>query len=219
MITSRFLLPAFAALGLALLPGCPDTEGKFNDFQDRYEVIHPTTSSASTSGSGGGCAAPAAGELDGPYVFALSASLDPPNPVLFDAQITSADGATGLELSFVLQALDAKDRMTKVGESFPLGPFVVAADGTFEADFPPLAVVGTANPISGSDLEADVSLSGTVCGASGVLCGALNGNVTKPTDIALDGSSFAFEPLDAPGSYPAQPTLNCNGDLAKPLGM
>ncbi len=219
MMTSRFLLPALGALGLALLPGCPDAEGKFNDFQDDYEAIHPPTSSSSSSGTGGSCAAPAAGELDGPYVFALSASIDPPNPVLFDAQLTTTDGASGLEMSFVLHALDAKDRMTKVGESIPLGPFAVAADGTFEADFPPLAVVGVANPISGSDLEADVAISGTVCGAGGLVCGALNGSVTKPADIALDGSAFAFEPLDAPGSYPAQPTLNCNGDLAKPLGM
>lgn len=207
--------------GLAwlLLAGCPDAEGKFNDFSERYEELHPATSSSSSSGAGGGCAAPAAGELDGSYVFALSASIDPPNPVLFDALITTAEGADGLELSFVLQALDAKDRKTIVGAKINLGPFAVNADGSFDADFPPLDVVGAANPISGSDLSADVTINGTVCRADGVICGALNGNVTKPADIALDGSAFAIAPLAAPGVYPAQPILNCNGELAKPLSM
>ena len=53
-----------AALSALALFGCPNAEGEFDNFQDRYETVHPDM----TSGAGGGsaCASvPKAGEIDG----------------------------------------------------------------------------------------------------------------------------------------------------------
>lgn len=208
------LCPALAAIALL---GCPDAEGQFNDFQDRYDAIHPKTTSTGTAGGGGGsaCAAPMAGEADGDYVFALSASLDPASPVRFAATLTTSAGASGLELRMTLQALDTCDRMTPVGETFELGPFAVAADGAFTATFPPLEVTGLSNPFSENPITAEVTLEGDLCSGVDHICGALSGNVTKPSVIKLDGSNFRFERLETPGTYPDVLKLDCAGATSK----
>jgi hypothetical protein len=209
----RITFHACAALATVALLGCPNAEGEFNDFQDRYDAIHPKT--ASSSGTGSTCSPPAVGEADGDYVFALSASLDPASPVRFAAKVTTAEGANGLEVSFVLQALDTCDRMTPVGETFDLGPFAVAADGSFTAAFPPLEVTGLSNPFSENPITAEVTLTGSLCSASDTICGSLGGNVTKPSVIKLDGSNFRFERLEVPGEFPDVVALDCAGALSK----
>ncbi|MBM4374849.1 MAG: hypothetical protein FJ095_07175 [Deltaproteobacteria bacterium] len=204
---------ACTALAAVALLGCPNAEGEFNDFQDRYDAVHPDT--ASSSSTGASCAAPAAGDADGDYVFALSASLDPASPVRFAAKVATSEGASGLEVSFTLQALDTCDRTTPVGEIFDLGPFAVAADGSFTAAFPPLEVTGLSNPFSENPITAEVTLTGNLCAASNTICGALGGNVTKPSVIKLDGSNFRFDRLEATGEFPDVVALNCAGDLSK----
>jgi hypothetical protein len=209
----RTLFTWCTAASAVLLLGCPNAEGEFNAFQDRYETIHPST----TSGGGGssGCETTAkAGELDGDYVFALAASLDPKSPVRFDAKLTTKESANGLELSMTLRAIDTCDRATLVGETFELGPFAVAADGSFEAKFPPLEVTGLANPFSENPITAEVTLVGSLCGGSETVCGTLEGNVTKPSEISLAGSTFRFERLTAPGTYPSVVKVDCSGALA-----
>ena len=212
-MTARPSLVCCAAFSALALFGCPNAEAEFGEFQDRYEAIHPDM----TGGAGGGsaCAAiPKAGELDGYFIFALAASLDPKSPVLFDAQLTTKDGASGLELSMKLQALDTCDRMTKVGETFALGPFAVAADGSFEAKFPPLEVTGLANPFSENPITAETTITGTLCSPADFICGDLAGNVTKPSNISLAKSTFTIERLAMPGVYPAILKVNCAGTTA-----
>lgn len=202
-----------AALSALALFGCPNAEGEFDNFQDRYETVHPDM----TSGAGGGsaCASvPKAGEIDGDFVFALAASLDPKSPVLFDAKLTTKDGASGLELSMTLQALDTCDRATKVGEVFELGPFAVAADGSFDAQFPPLEVTGLANPFSENPITAEASITGTLCAPADFICGDLAGNVTKPSNISLAKSTFTIERLAMAGTYPTTFKVNCGGTAA-----
>ncbi len=205
----------WAAAGALALIGCVDTEGEFNAFQQRYETIHPPSMS---SGAGGGCSmVPEPGKADGQFIFAFSASLDPASPVLFDTKLTTSMGASGLEMKLKFQPLAAADRKTPVGMPLELGPFQVKADGSFDADFPPLDVTGAANPISGSDITAKVELIGVLCLPADFICGDLKGNVTKPADLPLKGSTFAMERLAMPGVFPAQPKINCKGDLAKKL--
>ncbi len=122
-----------------------------------------------------------------------------------------------MESGFAAGCPCAKDRKTPVGNPIDLGPFPVKADTSFDADFPPLDVVGAANPISGSDITADAEILGKMCAPANFVCGDLKGLVTKPAEIDLTGSTFAMERLDAPGAFPAQPKINCKGDLAKPL--
>lgn len=211
MVPRTIFFGCTIASAFALL-GCPNAEGEFNDFQDRYEAIHPTTAGGGGASACGAVAA--AGELDGDYVFALAASLDPKSPVRFDAKLTTKDGANGLELSMKLQALDTCDRATLVGEAFELGPFEVAADGTFTAEFPPLEVTGLANPFSENPITAEVSITGALCADGESICGALDGNVTQPSKISLAKSTFRFDRLETAGTYPTILNVDCAGTLS-----
>lgn len=209
----RSTLTWCAALSGLVLFGCPNAEGEFNAFQDRYETIHPSTDAG--SGGGSSCSsAPTAGDVDGSFLFTLSASLDPKSPVLFDAELTTEDGASGLEFRLKLQALDTCDRQTKVGDVFDLGPFPVNADGTFTAQLPPLEVTGLSNPFSENAITAEVALIGSLCAPADFICGEVTGQVTKPSDISLAKSTFTMERLATPGTYPTDIQVNCGGTLA-----
>ncbi|RLB45142.1 MAG: hypothetical protein DRI90_28775 [Deltaproteobacteria bacterium] len=207
---------------LAVLPGCPDTTGYYADYQARYEIINPSSS----SGAGGACSAgpPAVGEVDGPYLFVLATSLYPPTPIVFEADMITSEGADGFEFTMTLQPLASgpsgpNDRVTPIGDPFSLeGPYPVAADGSFTAELPLLNVPGPANPISGNPIAAAVTLTGTFCAPGEFVCGVANGVTVEPPDIDIDGSTFTIERLDAPGPpYPEPPQIDCAGALAQPI--
>jgi len=216
--TTRKLCTATAlVIGSAALLGCPDTEGEYQAFQERYNAIHPSSS----SGTGGGCAAiPAAGEADGHFLFALAAVLYPPTPLLFETELVTTDGPNGLELTMNDQPLSGSDRVTPVGEPFNIGgPYPVAADGSFVAELPPLFVSGEANTITpGADIVANVTLKGTLCAPADFICGTVDGVTTEPPNIDLNGSTFTMERLDSAGPpYPEPPKIDCAGTLAQPI--
>ncbi len=213
MASKPFLTCVTAFSALALF-GCPNAEGEFERFKTDYNAIHPE----GTGGGGGSSSCSEvskAGELDGDFVFVLSASLDPKNPVLFDAKLTTTNGANGLEFNLSLQALNSCDRATKVGEVFELGPFPIGSDGAFTAKFPPLEVTGLANPISENPITAEASIAGNICAPADFICGDLSGNVTKPANIKLTKSTFTILRLASPGVYPATFKINCAEALAK----
>ncbi len=218
MINRKFL-GVLAALGLVpAITGCPATETEFGNFIERYESINGSSSGTGGGGGGQACAeVPAAGEADGDFLFALSAKLNPKKPVLFDTDLTTADGQNGLQFSLLLQPLDAKDRKTAVGASSMVGPFDVAADGSFTAVFPPLSVDGAANGLTGSDLVAEATISGNMCKPADFICGDITGWVTSPSMLPLDGSTFTMEKLSAPGAFPEPPKINCAKDEAAAL--
>jgi len=204
----------FSAVAVALglgLSGCADPEGEFKAFEERK---------AANQGSGGttACDPPAAGEADGDFLFALSATLAPNKPILGVVGITTTDGANGTEMSVNLQPLSATDRKTAVGTADDFGPYALNADGTVAIEIASLITPGEANPITGSEINAsDVVLGGQVCGVKDFYCGTVTGNVTKPLPLDLVGSTFTLERITTPGTYPEPPKINCAGDLADPL--
>jgi hypothetical protein len=214
---AKKLIVALSALGILVgLTGCPDTEGEFNNFIERYESNKGEATSSTGSGGASACQAPMmAGDMDGDYQFTLSAALSPKKPILFAATIATSDGPNGLQFTLGLQPLDAADRATKVGTAIEVGPFDVAADGSFSAKLPPLDVIGSANAISGSDLAAEVTLDGNLCGDFS--CGSVSGEVTKPAIIDLVGSTFTIDKLDAAGMYNEPVLINCAKDEAASL--
>ncbi len=219
MISNRFLAYGCALSGVGLL-GCPNTEGEYNNFGERYDAINNVTASSST-GAGGGCAAPSkVGELDGEFLFVLSAKpAGAKKPVLFDTKLTTAMGASGLEFSMDFQPLQAVDRKTPVGTPLKLGPYPISKGGGFDAKFPPLTVVGDANPIlPGQEITAEVEIIGKFCAPADFVCGIVNGNVTKPVpiDLSKPQSTFTMTRLTTPGAYPEPPKINCAGELAEP---
>lgn len=211
----RTFLGWVAGLGVvAVLCGCPDPDAEFGDFVKRHQDIYGEGSGTGGQvGVGGGCAVPAAGEVDGEYLFALVAKQSPGKPAPLKATLTTADGAAGLEFSLSMQPLNADDRVSEVGSVFTLGPFAVNGDGTFDADWGTISVPPETNPLTASELVAEVRISGKLCPGD-FFCGPANGDIVMPAPINIDGSDWTMESL---ATFMEPPKVNCAGDLADPL--
>jgi hypothetical protein len=174
--------------------------------------------SGTTAGDGGGdlctvhgaaCDAATPDDLTGHWLFGFSAIV-PTKPILFFADVTASAVGGQLEWQWTLVPLDAKTRTPVPGAP----PVEVAAtpippDGKWSADLPPMDVPGAANFISGSDLTADVALSGEICGSRNFLCGDMSGQLIKPFPADLEGSTWTLQKLQAPGSVPAEIYVDC----------
>lgn len=211
------ILAALPVLVL-VIQGCTNTEGKFNAFTERQKAL-----SEGGVNEGGGmevtpCDPPAPGDLDAEYLFAISASADPPHPILFTAQLKSVAYQGGSGLDVKLQALDAKDRKTPVGAPITIPTLKLNANGTLEAKpLPDIAVSGKANPIQvGLDIVASAQLNGQFCGVSDFYCGTVSGKVTKPITLDLAGSTYAFDLVSDPTKLPDPPLIDCKRDKAGP---
>lgn len=198
------------ALGV-VLTGCPDPEGQFAEFEARQDEI----SGSGGQGTGGAtaCTPTVLGEADGVYIFALSATIDPDKAFALDATvITSAADPLSVDMTF--QPLAKEDQTTPVGSEIVFTGLPVNADGTFEWDLGMITLINAANPISAFDVEATLTLHGSLCGgdALGFICGDVTGLVTKPLNMFdLVGSTFTMQRYD--GTKPA-PVINCAKDPA-----
>jgi len=213
MLEKRRLVLALGLALVAVLSGCPDPDGEFTVFVERHEDIYGGKPTGSSGGVGGSCTPPAAGEVDGEYLFALVVELSATKPAPLKATLTTTDGAAGLEFTLDLQPLSAEDRVTEVGPPFSVGPFPVDADGGFDADWGTITVPAETNPISASELTAELQTLGRLCPGD-FFCGIANGQVTSPAPIDVTGSDWTMESL---ATFVEPPKLNCAGDLADPL--
>lgn len=206
-------LGGWLGVGLvACLTGCPDPGAEFTDFIQRHGDLYGEGTGGQI-GVGGGCAVPAAGEVDGEYLFSLVAKQSPKKPAPLKASLTTADGPAGLELTLAMQPISADDRVTEVGAAFTLGPYPVNGDGTFEADFGTITVPPETNPISGSELVAEVQILGTLCPGD-YFCGPANGTILMPVMLDIDGSAWTMENLE---TFVEPPKVDCSGGVADPL--
>ncbi|MGK3999523.1 hypothetical protein [Sorangium sp. So ce1024] len=213
---------ALSSACAALLAGCADPEGRFDDFQARDTAIREDQAggdggSDGSGGGGGASCVPEAGAPDGDFFFNLSAYLNPRTPIVFLARLTTEASDGGLSFSLRFQPLEAADRRTPTGEPFDVGPYEVSDDGQFTAELPTIVVPGNANPFSGSELEATITLTGALCAPVDFVCGDVTGNVARPLALDLEGSTFAMERITDPASYPAS-VINCKRDPALPPG-
>jgi hypothetical protein len=125
------------------------------------------------------------------WLFAVSATLSPTKPILFIADVQS----TGSSWQWTLTPLDAKTRTPLPGSTIALPDSGIPGGGGWSYDPPLLFIPGAANPITGSDIEADVQLAGTACGSDDFLCGDLTGSITKPVSLDLAGSTWTLTRL------------------------
>jgi hypothetical protein len=235
--SARAALALVATSAAVLAAGCPDPQQTFDDFGERYEALDPQQGSSS-SGPVEGCQVPEpGGDVDGTYLFALSAGQIVPNkPLLFDATVTIVEGASGPELNLVLQPLgtpyradETVDPLAPVGSPIDLGSYPIAADGTFSAELPEITVGGQANSITPRDLTATVTLAGQICanppgqGEGGVelgfFCGQLSGNVTEPIKLVLEAAKNTFTFIKYDGELPGEEEIvyDCAKDVAAPF--
>ena len=92
---------ALALVSFVVFAACADPGGAYQDFVtrcDESDNCKVVAAEDAGPGDGGACVVPAAGELDGDYMFALSASVKPEAPLLFATKVTTSDGANGLEM-------------------------------------------------------------------------------------------------------------------------
>lgn len=216
-MASRIVSNALAlssVLGLAVLTGCPspDVEGRYDGFVDKTQDIRDDAASVKMD-IGGSLA-----DVTGTFHFSLAAIVAETTPLQFIATTTfTADPAGGGTLDIELQPLSLDVLATTeprefVGDVVSIS-FPVDESGAFEADLGELAVTGAANPITGSDIVATLSLQGAIQDEN-VYCGNAGGMVTVPANIDLTGSSFAairINPEDAtnPAALPDPPVGAC----------
>ncbi len=215
------------AAAAALAFGCADPEGNFSDFKDRHGKINGGGGAGGADAGtqdAGACVVPMAGELDGDYMFALSAvtagnKANKNRPIMVFTTVTTKDGAGGLEMDWNLQPVEWKDRKTPAGSAISINGIAVDANGSFDVDPDPLDVVGIANPLSGSDITADITSlkgDGTICNTGGFYCGTVAGDVSKPIPLSIAGSTWTLEKIEG-GVYPEPPKIDCAKNEALPL--
>lgn len=193
-----------------LLGGCPDPDGEFAAFNERYPK--DTTTTSTNVGGNAPCGSAPSQEIEGDFLLTLSAKLSKFKPIVFSAKLASTEA--GFTMTVVPLQIDRK---TPTSESYDLGPFPIADDGKFHAALPELVVDGTANPITkGSGITATATLDGWVC--ADFMCGDVTGKATTESglNVNLDGSTFTIDRANEDGSYVEPPLINCAGDLAKP---
>lgn len=195
---------------LALNAGCPDSEAKFNEFldntKDDRDFMPPPPPDV----------APVVADISGQFHLAISTIIAPDLPMQFIAtnEVTD-DGSGGKLLKSCLQPLTLEQgkvttpRMP-IGEPLCFENLPVG-DGTFVIDAGVVKVTGMANPVTGGDIEATLTLNGTIISAD-FYCGDITGDVMSPLMAPLAGSTFAAVRLTDPSMLPVDVTKNCKGD-------
>lgn len=203
------------SMSLALLAACgPDAKGKFEEFIDESEPlldmgpmkedIPPMKEDIPTD--------PAI-DLTGTALLAISTTIDPDHPLQFLSTVTQRVEGDRVFLDFELQALSLTMGMVTTPR-MPVGdklmyPDIEVVNGKYTIDAGLTKVVGMANPVTGSDIEATLVLEGTVVDADFV-CGTVSGMLMKPLEYDLKGSTFAAVRLTDVNALPTDVTINCD---------
>jgi hypothetical protein len=184
-------------LGIA----CADPEAQDGDVSEPSAVVH-----------GGGLEAAEHFDWSGHYLLALSTVLAPDDPLLFavDAEVASDLALVDLRVQ-ALTTDAASEPRSHAGDPFSLDDVPYAEDGTFEVDLGDVAVLGSANPITGTDITAQVKLRASTYRAAGDVpqhfCGEVSGMVSKPIPLDLERSTFGAVLTE--DEKQAEPMLRC----------
>lgn len=130
-------------------------------------------------------------DISGRFLFAVDPSAAPGTPFLFLATNMQTPLVEGAEVTMSLQPLAAGMSITEVGAALlPMNnPVPVTMTGEFTANVVG-DVPGPANPVSGTMVTFDLRVMGIIR-SEDLYCGIVDGNVTDPFTLNLDGSTFA----------------------------
>lgn len=196
---------------LAFSAGCPspDAEGKYELFNDETEEARDRPEPKLDL--------PPVGvfpDVAGVYLVAIETSIAPGLPLQFVTTVTGEiDSVTGdgmVNLSFQPLSLDQgsmTDPREEVGDPIVIDAAVTG--GSFTVPFGETGVTGAANPITGSDIEANLTLEGSVR-SENAWCGFVEGDVTSPIQAPLDGSTFAALRLADASERPLTFPVKCD---------
>jgi hypothetical protein len=189
-----------------LLSGCVDPEA-------RYEAFIERTADQRGGERDAGMMEPTDRfDWSGPYLLALSTTLMPDAPLLFAVEAEVSEDLETIELTLQPLTTDDDDEpRTPIGDSFAISAIAYEDDGSFSADLDDVSVPGRANPITGSDIVANVQLSARTRAAAeeqpDIFCGQVAGMVVEPISLDLSGSSFGAVQTDDLAA--AEPLLSC----------
>ncbi|MFY0534913.1 hypothetical protein [Nannocystis pusilla] len=167
----------------------------------------PTETSDSTTGD--------VPVLVGEYLFAVSTVLAPAQPFQFIAtnELVGAPGQQTMRTALQPLRLDqgkVTTPRTPIGEPLVFAGIPVV-DGIFKVDLGVVMISGAANPITGSEITAQLALVGEFVGPD-FYCGTVAGELMSPVMANLDGSTFAAVRIDDPSDLPLDVTLDCSGN-------
>lgn len=184
-----------------------DTAGTTTDDTD------PTAPTAPASSSDSGVTPdlpPAPSDSGGRYLFAVSTVIDPSKPFQFLALVDATDASSWtLELQPLTlgQGLVTSPRQP-IGDPLVFADIPVDMAGAFTLDLGTVILAGATNPITGSDVTAELQLSGTVIDGN-FFCGTVTGQVTSPLMTSIDGSTFAAARVPDPDILPTDVAVDC----------
>jgi hypothetical protein len=174
--------PVAVGVGLALaLGGCVDPDKRFREFNDR--IIDASTDRIDAQPFD------ELPDITGTFYLAVSPKPSPENIYQFLAEVALTDNGDGTGTVQISSQPLHKTERTPVGEPLTDEDVAVDRSGQFQPTFSG-TVVGDADPVLGADLVATMVLDAIIL-SEDVWCGILNGEVTQPLNLSLDGSTFA----------------------------
>lgn len=236
-VPRRGLLPSSSLVGslagvLALASGCPspDPEGKYDRFIDQTEddrdlpetkmdfgaPVLPDFGTGGETETGGGPS------FDGVYLVAVDTIVSYGLPLQFIGDVTAELDEAGngtISVTFQPLSLDPMSTTTpreEVGDAITIDADV--EDYAFTLDFGQIMVTGAANPITGSDITATLSLVSQIRNED-AWCGTVTGMVESPIMVPLEGSYFAATRLADRDERPTKFPCDCGAVGAEPGTM
>ena len=207
----------FGFFALALGLGCGPKAGTPQAGEDETgEDGTSTTAAAESTGDAAGDGTTATDPIDdisGTYLLAVAASISPTTPLQFIATVAYNPALQVMGIELQALSLDIGQVTTPrepVGAPAYLQDIPVGIGGGFTLDLVGFEIVGAANPITGSDIRGDLTLSGTIF-TPNLWCGTASGAITAPANIDLTGSTFAAVRITAtdPASLPTEVQAAC----------
>jgi len=207
--TRGLVAPALTVFAVALLSGCPspDVPGQFDRYLEDTEDEREEALNVKMDVGG------QLVDVSGTFLLMLDTIISPGTPLQFVAEVTytaEGEGGTfGMTLQpLTLEVMSLDTPRLPIGDLITIDPVPVDASGRFEiASLGELMVSGEANPITGGNIRADVSLGGNIIDED-TFCGTAGGDVFEPIMVLLDGSTFSAVRLDLePGVFPTPEQL------------
>jgi hypothetical protein len=204
---------ALTSMCAAVLCGCPspDPEAKYDRYLDDTKEQRDEFQGMKQDVSG------ALADITGDFLLSLSSVIAPDLPLQFVVTVEFTDNGDGTATgNFSFQPLSLNPGSTTeprmaVGPTLDFPGIPIDAGGGFSIDMGSVMVTGMANPITGSDIAANLVLTGAIQSADN-WCGTVEGMVTSPLTADLAGSTFnaarvmATDPASLPGAD-GQPPL------------
>ncbi|MBV71940.1 MAG: hypothetical protein CMH52_11470 [Myxococcales bacterium] len=203
----KFTLTVSLLLGALLLTGCPDPDKVADEFSEARDQLPEVQEVVPFC--------PVLTDATGTYMIAVLTPLDQSKPLLMRAivDVTGLDSDPAVpKIKMTLTPLSVEGR-EPIGETIETESVDLAVDGSFELPFGNVKVTGDANPISGSDIEADLTLRGQVRSEMSV-CGEIVGDLIQPTSFDLAGTTVGLiwaEDGDFAALTPQLTCVSCDG--------